>query len=332
MTTPAADFRAKTWDSEEGLIAYTLDELLKMKFPARRPLLCRGDVPVFREGHLGEVYAVRGVGKTWFLQTLALVVSAGVEALGFRAPEPRRVLYIDGEMGAEEIQGRFDRLAEVFSVRERSGLTIVGADWQTSYLPRLDTGEGQGLLGPYVERADLVILDNRSCLFDPEGEKDPSAWQPAQDWLLSLRRGRKGVMLAHHSNRMGGARGRSKPEDAMDILLKLSRPDGYTQSQGARFLVEFEKARGVHGSAAAPFVAALSETGWAIEGAAAVEEDATIARILDYLILAHKIDERPKSASAAVRGAGVNRQAGLRAMAELLRSGKVVNLDGLRLA
>ena len=61
-------------------------------------------------------------------------------------------------------------------------------------MPRLDTPEGQAALAPFIARAGLVFLDNRLCLFDPEGEKDATAWQPAQDWLLALRRRGKAVV------------------------------------------------------------------------------------------------------------------------------------------
>ena len=111
----------------------------------------------------------------------------------------------------------------------------------------------------------------------------------------------------------------------MNILIKLSRPEGYVQSQGARFLLEWDKARGVHGSAAAPFIATLTEDGWTSECSTGAEEDAVARKLIDYLVIAHKVGERPRSASAAVRGAGVNRQAGLRAFAELLRLEKVVS-------
>jgi putative DNA primase/helicase len=318
--------------SADGLLAYDLRALLEQRFKSRAALLCRGDVPVFCQGHLGQLHAPRGLGKTWLLLTWALVVSSGVEALGFRAPERRRVLVIDGEMAAEELQQRLRLLCEVLHVVPDENLVLLAADWQRSYLPRLDTADGQDAVEPFVSRADMVILDNRSCLFDPEGEKDPTSWQPAQDWLLSLRRRGKGVLLAHHANRAGGARGHSKPEDAMNLLLKLSRPEGYVQDQGARFLLEFEKARGVHGPAAAALVGSLTSEGWNVEGAER-EEDAVTRKLINHLLVTEKLAERPKSASATVRGAGVNRQAGLRAMADLLQRGRVVHgPDGLKVA
>lgn len=311
------------------LLALTLADLATHQFPPRRPLLYRGESVVFREGHIGQIYAERGFGKSWLMQTIALVMATSIEALGFRNPAPCRVLYVDGEMASEELQERSANLCRVLHVPERSplldtgALTIIAADWQSDYLPRLDTLEGQEAIEPFVENADMVMLDNRSCLFDPEGEKDPTAWQPAQDYLLALRRRGKAVMLAHHSNRQGGARGISKAEDPMNLLLKLTRPEDYSQDQGARFLVTFDKARGVYGAAAAPFIAALTPTGWTVEPVDGAEEDSAAKRLREYLRLANTVNERPNSASAAVRAAHVNRNKGFEAWASMRKSGEV---------
>lgn len=308
------------------LLALSLAELATYQFPARQALLYRGDSVVFREGHIGQIYAERGFGKSWVMQTIALVAAFGIDALGFRNPTPCRVLHVDGEMASEETQERYANLCRMMDVPDEcpGALTIVAADWQDTYLPRLDTREGQEAIEPFVEDADLILFDNRSCLLDPEGEKDPTAWQPAQDYLLSLRRRGKGVMLAHHSNRQGGARGISKAEDPMNLLLKLTRPEDYSQDQGARFLVTFDKARGVYGAAAAPFIAALTPTGWCIGPAEGAEDDSAAKKLREYLLLANTVNERPKSASAAVRAAHVNRNKGFEAWAAMLKSGDVV--------
>ena len=303
------------------LRAFTLPELRTHVFEHRRPLLLRGETPLLREGHLAEIYGLRGIGKTWFTQTLAIIAATGYRyaALGFHAERAVRVLHIDGEMAGPELQERFGKVEDMLGVRDAGNLTVLAADWQDGFLERLDTGSGQQAVEPFVASADLIILDNRSTLFDPEGEKDPSAWQPAQDWLLSLRRRRKAVLAVHHSNRQGGARGHSKPEDVMNLLIKLTRPDGYTADQGARFLVEFEKTRGCHGTAVAPFAASLHADGWHVEG---VDEGNQATRKLrEYLHLADQAGARPKSANAAIAAAKVGRNAGLKAWAELREVG-----------
>jgi putative DNA primase/helicase len=303
--------------------AFTLAELSAHTFPERRPVLSRGDTIILREGHLAEVHGQRGYGKTWFQLTLALVIAAGVRAMGFSASEPRRVLDVDGEMASCDIQDRLRVLCERLGVTDTALLSVVAADWQDNYLRRLDTPDGQDAIEPHVDAADVVILDNRSSLFHPDGEKDPTAWQPAQDYLLSLRRRGKAVILIHHSNRMGGARGHSKAEDPLDLIVALSRPEDYTQGQGARFTVTFEKSRGAYGSDVDPFLAELTEAGWTTSSVDGQKRTAYADRLIEYLRIAHKADDRPKSANAAAAKVGGNRNAVLAAWADLLEAGVI---------
>jgi hypothetical protein len=205
-----------------------------------------------------------------------------------------------------------------------STLTVVAADWQEQFLPRLDTEAGQLALEPFIETADLVMLDNRSCLFDPEAEKNPVAWQPAQDWLLSLRRRGKGVLIAHHSNRQGGARGHSKSEDLMNLLIKLARPDDYSQDQGARFIATFDKCRGAYGAAVAPFLAQLTPDGWRTDPVEGTERATATDKLVEYVRLAHAAGDRPKSANAAITAAKVRRSDGLAAWSELIKRGTIL--------
>ena len=88
------------------------------------------------------------------------------------------MLHVDGEMGSEELQDRYADLRHKLSIPGDPPITVVAADWQDDFLPRLDTPAGQAFIEPYVESADFIILDNRSCLFDPEGEKDPPRGSP----------------------------------------------------------------------------------------------------------------------------------------------------------
>ena len=244
LPAPGLSEISDTASTARRLLALTLDELRTHRFPPRPTLLMRDGVPIVRAGHIGEVVAGRGIGKTWLLQSLGLAAASKATVLGFHAPSPCRVLYIDGEMAAEDLKDRFALLERLLRVGHGATVTTVAADWQDEYLPRLDTQVGQDAVEPFIAAADLIILDNRSCLFDPEGEKDPAKWQPAQDWLLSLRRRGKAVLMAHHANRQGGAGGHSKPEDPLDLIINLARPDDYSADQGSRFVVTFEKSPG----------------------------------------------------------------------------------------
>jgi putative DNA primase/helicase len=282
---------AKSTPAEAGakpkaaLVAYTFDELRTVEFPPRPALLCHGQEGIVRAGSIGQIYAPRGHGKSLLASSIALCVAAAPRCgLGpWHAPEAKPVLLVDGEMPSPMIRDRLALLAEGMGITSAPLLRVVASDWQTEFLPRLDTVEGQSLIEPQLDGAALVIIDNRSALFDPASETDPEAWAPAQAWLLSLRKRGMAVLVVHHANRQGGARGHSKPEDVMDMILKLSRPEDYLQEQGARFRLEFDKARGFFGDAAAPFVAQLVDGAWRLEGAPKSAERKIREEILRFI-------------------------------------------------
>ncbi len=55
----------------------------------------------------------RGLGKTHVSLNVAYAVATGGEFLGWKAPQPRRVLFIDGEMPGALLQ---ERLAAIVAV------------------------------------------------------------------------------------------------------------------------------------------------------------------------------------------------------------------------
>ena len=88
---------------ERELTVLSGDQLLTMTFPPRVLMLA----PWLPEKGLAMIFAPRGVGKTWIALSIAHAVAGGGEFLCWRAPRPRRVLYIDGEMPAAALQERY---------------------------------------------------------------------------------------------------------------------------------------------------------------------------------------------------------------------------------
>ena len=88
------------------------------------------------------VYAPRGVGKTWIALSIAHSIACGGEFLCRRAPNPRRVLYIDGEMPAAVLQERYAAVVAA-SMRDapRQNFRLVAADYQPDGLPDLADAE-----------------------------------------------------------------------------------------------------------------------------------------------------------------------------------------------
>jgi hypothetical protein len=279
-------------------------------------------------------------GKTWFLLTVALLIAYGRTGMGFEARTPRRVLYIDGEMARQDIVDRVVLLAKALEIDLKpsdlfSNLTIVAADWQADPMPRVDTPEMQAALKSLIDEHDVVIIDNRSCLFDPEGEKDPSAWQPAGDWLLSLRRAGKAVLLAHHASRAGTARGIGKPEDLMNLVIRLKRPEGRPEA-GAVFQISVQaedggKARGLWGQAAVPFTMELTPDGWK-EVAADDEGTSNVieSRIRVFLtqVMTLGDEEQPKSMNAVITKIEGRRTDKIATFTKMVEQGEIVQVDG----
>jgi putative DNA primase/helicase len=82
---------------------------------------------------------------------------------------------------------------------------------------------------------------------------------PIQEWLLTLRRKNISVLLIHHAGKNGNQRGNSKKEDLLDTVVALKKPSKHDPSEGARFEIHYEKARGFHGDDAKAFEASIRQ-------------------------------------------------------------------------
>ncbi|MCC7429023.1 MAG: AAA family ATPase [Alphaproteobacteria bacterium] len=240
------------------LVPITAAELLTRKLPPRKMLLD----PVLCERSLVMLYAPRGIGKTFVALSIAYAVASGGTALGWKAPTARRVVYIDGEMPAADLQDRLQRigLGSATQLPSVDRLRFICADLDPESLPNIATEEGQRLFTEAAADSDLIVLDNLSSLASGLRENEADDWGPVQKWLLSLRRTGKTVLLVHHANKSGGQRGTSRREHVLDVVIALHRPEDYDPEDGAVFVASLEKARGIVGDAARPFEARLVET------------------------------------------------------------------------
>jgi len=239
-----------TEESTHQLTAISVRDFLALTLPPRKVLLS----PWLPSQGLCMVYGYRGLGKTYFLLGVAIALSSGGNFLKWTAPEPKRVLYLDGEMPATTMQ---ERLANVIRGSEHEPLDdhlhIITPDLQPSGMPDLSTIEGQSIVQPFAESADVVILDNISTLCRTGAENKGEDWSPVQAWALSLRRKGVSVVLTHHAGKGGLQRGTSRREDVLDTVINLKRPAEYSPSEGLRAEIHFEKARGIFGDDVRPF-------------------------------------------------------------------------------
>jgi putative DNA primase/helicase len=133
-------------------------------------------------------------------------------------------------------------------------------------IPNLASEEGRGAIELHIDGVELLVLDNISTLFRGRGrENDEDSWVEAQNWILALRRQGISTLLVHHAGKGGAQRGTSKREDVLHSVVSLKRPQNYRMSEGARFEVHLEKARGVFGADANPFEAWLQSDVWTMK-------------------------------------------------------------------
>lgn len=238
----------------------TLSDFLQRTFPPREMLLA----PWLPVKGLGLVFAPRGIGKTHFASGVSYAVASGGQFLKWRAPSPRKVLVLDGEMPAATLQERWAEIAEKAGAEPPAEdyVRILAADLCEFGLPDLSTEEGQRQIDPHIGDAELIVVDNLSTICRSGKENESESWAIVQAWALKQRRAGRSVLFIHHAGKGGEQRGTSKREDVMDSVLKLSLPEDYSPADGARFVVTFTKSRGFTGPDAEPFEAALSGGEW----------------------------------------------------------------------
>jgi len=244
-----AEFRKIMGSSEKIIFALDLHDLAKMKFKPRDPLL----LPWLHSQDLCMVFAGRGIGKTHFALSVAYAVATGGRFMDWEANQPRKVLYLDGELPGTVMQNRL--LMHLPIQEPEPGFLrvftpdLMGMD---DLMPDLATSDGQEAINAMIEPdTELVIVDNLSAWArGSKAENDAESWLPIATWVLALRRRGIAVLMVHHAGKGGEQRGTSKREDLLDVVIKLSRPKDYEPEQGARFELVFTKARNLHGDKA----------------------------------------------------------------------------------
>lgn len=296
-------------------VILSVAELLGRSFPVREVLLA----PWLTSQSLSMIYATRGTGKTHVALGIAYALASGGEFIGWRATQPVRVLYIDGEMPGADLQ---QRLAAIIASRMEEApadyLRIMTPDAQPlGVMPNLYSLEGQEAINACMGDAQVVIVDNISCLVRGGKENEGESWEPVASWELAQRAAGRAVVFIHHAGKGGAQRGTSKREDLLDVVIKLGRPADYVPNEGARFEVHFEKARSLSGDDVEPFEAKLETLpdgtqAWATRKVM----DATDAQIIEMSGLGMAMAE-------IANELGVNKSTISRAMRRLREEGKL---------
>ncbi|MFC1515630.1 AAA family ATPase [Thermodesulfobacteriota bacterium] len=210
--------------------------------PIKRKLL----LPWLTEQSISLISGWRGTGKTWFAMGLTDSVTRCIPFGPWEVKTPIPCLYLEGEMPAQDIRERIkslnpmserDKPLYVYSDAYSNHLGLPRANllsekWRTA-MKRILTTRG----------IKLWVVDNLASLTAGIDENSKKDWDPINDWLLNLRFAGISTVLLHHTNKEGGQRGTSAREDNIDISIALKQPRSYQPEDGAKFIVNFQKAR-----------------------------------------------------------------------------------------
>jgi len=271
-------------DKTPPVRSVSIEAFLSMEFPPRTNILD----PWLPSQGLAMAYAYRGVGKTLFALNVAYAVACGGQYLGWNAPAPTGVLYIDGEMPAVVMQERLAVIVKSTGMTPQAPFELLNQDLliQGAGMPRIDDGKDQLVIDSIIDShpgIKLIVVDNISTLTSTK-ENEADGWLAAQAWALRQRAAGRSVLFVHHSGKNGQQRGTSRREDVLDTVLALRHPADYDPNQGAVFEIHFEKARGIYGDDVKAIEARLmtGENGLSIWTTRTVEES-TFARVVRML-------------------------------------------------
>ena len=242
----------------------TLKELLDKDIHKPEELLS----PWLKKGQLWMVYSKAGIGKTFFALNVAFAVAGGGKYLSWKAEKAQKVLYCDGEMDEWDMQNRLNGILKA-SKRDKNGdlekvlknffvYSAVGQDISKPF-PDLSTIEGLDVLLKKAEGKDFVVIDNIITTMRSGDPNDVTFWTNMQDALVELRKRKTSVLLVHHSNKSGDQMGTSAKDVILDGKIKLEHPSDYSPNEGARWVLDYEKNRGLKGEDVTSVEAQLEE-------------------------------------------------------------------------
>lgn len=186
--------------------------------------------PWLPKGSIVMVHGITGGGKSYFIQHQTYNLALGQSVGPFFVNQPRRVLYIDAEMGRVTIDRRMRSLARAYG-RDTERRFLY---WAPSMTPK-DAGVVLNILDPTVQGeieamvedlgAEIVVIDNVRSSAPGMDENDAKSWGPLNDWFRRVR-DRLGVTIlwVHHDNKAVEGRsyaGSSNALTASEVVVQV---------------------------------------------------------------------------------------------------------------
>jgi hypothetical protein len=238
-SSPPGESRAEETEEWQSLSA---DELVALEIEERKPVLTENGEVLLYERSINQILAWRGVGKTNFALGLAGALASGGRILDFCAGQPRRVLYLDGELPLAQLK---ERVRGFVPAGHRGQVQLFSPEMlgKPRTLNIVANGDFDALFR-LIERhkIEVVFLDSQSTLMS--GDSNEDAFQEARmNMLRQLRWRDLCVVEMHHVGKQGLQRGLSKNDDILDVQMHLKKSPDWEPEDGLEFEIVYEKIR-----------------------------------------------------------------------------------------
>ena len=245
------------------------------------PMIMRGDKVL--------VYAHRGSGKTWLICFVAVACASGTSLLGGQlvAPRPLRVLVIDGEMKADELQKRYAQIFKALGTPEdlQENFRIIAATIQKKDI-RLETPEDREHYKEDIAWADVIIADSMFCLFPSAmGTQIDGARGFNEFMRANSLQGKTTIVVDHTGKNKRDSYGTIGKELGLELVLKLEK----VKNQEL-FRLSVEKHRNLGSKDVQPIEFMLN-----------VDEDAGIAELISLSEMEEDTDSEGKDVPCMTR-------------------------------
>lgn len=251
VPSPAPKQQAAGQDSktDNAPVTYSLGEYLNLKFEPKIPLL--GNDPrkaVLRSKEILMIYSYRGTGKTRFANMLACCLAGNTQFLKWPIGKPDiKVLYIDGELDAEEQQERWPQAVKAAGSdieTVNSNLHVTNKHVQKKlYIPDLNTIEGRNWILQASKGFDVVFYDSMAAFF-PRGSRD---WDTAAELMNKTLEDVRNIngcaqVILQHEGKGGSQIGSVQNERNVAISWRLREIQNDSESHN-HIELTFEKRR-----------------------------------------------------------------------------------------
>ena len=174
---------------------------------------------VFYRNNLSVLFGDPGIGKTWLLLDFICSLADGGKVFGKYETTPKKVLMLQGDMSAEGLKYRFDRLIppqrhENFKVYTSIDLIEANKEYTLNSLA------GQETIAHILEgqRPDMLVIDSLGSWIDGD-ESEQRAIRPVINFLKEMAsRYNMHVLFVHHPRKRSSTERKSRRLDQADLI------------------------------------------------------------------------------------------------------------------